>query len=156
MKKETCEASHSFFGMDTLPGICRSPATMAVNPDGSIKGVDELIAVEQWVYTKALKGSEDDRSVVALVLEDCWNDVTAEQLAVLKPVGSRFVPDLSFPHIYDNDFRRVEDARRLAGFGVDNKRFTMPQLGGKAIVMPPVPGRHSSGWKKSSNTLRPR
>ena len=129
---------------------------MAVNPDGSIKGVDELLSVEQWVYMSALTGSENDRSVVAQVVEECWNDVTAEQLAVLKPIGPQFVPDLNYPQIYDKDFRRINDARRLAGFDVDNDWFTMPQLGGKAIVMPPGSGRHSSGWKTSSHTSRPR
>ena len=61
--------------------------------------------------------------------EDAWNEATAEQLAVLKPIGSQFVPDLTYPKIYDKDVRRINDARRLAGFDVVNDWFTMPQLG---------------------------
>ena len=58
---------------------------------------------------------------VSQVIEKSWSQATSQQLAALNPSGERYAPDREYPQIYDADFRRINDARRLAGF--DAKRY---------------------------------
>ena len=135
------------------PWPCPSPAMLADNKDGSVKSVDEVQAVEQWVTTTALKERDVGRSDLAQLLEGYWNDATEAQLAVLKPTGPQYVPDLNFPPIYDKNFRRTESALRLAGFA-DTDPFTMPQGNERATDRPTGAGQRTSRRKKSSRTLQ--
>ena len=77
------------------------------------------------MFNAGTAGDRNEYNVVALAIENMWKNATPQQLAALKPDGERYVYGRDYPKLYDADFRRVNDARTLAGFDVTQDAFTI-------------------------------
>ena len=77
------------------------------------------------MFNAGTAGDRNEYNVVALAIENMWKNVTPQQLAALKPEGERYVYGREYPKLYGADFKRVHDARTLAGFDVSQDNFTM-------------------------------